>query len=121
MFSVWDPRGLLLPFSIRSKIILQNLNRMTYAWDDKLREADLREWREWRREAAELDEVKIPRALISQDKPVRETSLQVFFDASQDAYGTCAYLRREFEDNTVYAGRWERTSCATEGTINLQA
>ena len=27
-FSVWDPRGLLLPFSIRSKIILQNLNSL---------------------------------------------------------------------------------------------
>ena len=45
-FSVWDPRGLFLPFSIRSKIILQNLNRMKYGWDDKLKEADLREWRE---------------------------------------------------------------------------
>ena len=39
-FSVWDPRGLLLPFSMRSKIILQNLNRMKYGWDDELREAE---------------------------------------------------------------------------------
>ena len=101
VFSVWDPRGFLLPFSIRSKIILQNLNRMKYGWDDELMEADLREWREWRREGADLAAVKIPRALLSQDKPVRETSLQVFSDASQDAYGTCAYLRREFKDNTV--------------------
>ena len=29
-FSVWNPRGLLLLFSIRSKITLQNLNRMKY-------------------------------------------------------------------------------------------
>jgi len=42
-FSVWHPRGLLLPFSIRSKIILQNLNCMKYGWDDELKEADLRE------------------------------------------------------------------------------
>ncbi|PFX25222.1 hypothetical protein AWC38_SpisGene10168 [Stylophora pistillata] len=49
-FSVWDPRG-LLPFSIRSKIILQNLNRVKYGWDDELKEVDLREWREWHREA----------------------------------------------------------------------
>ena len=34
MFSVWDPRGLLLSFSIRSKIILQNLNLLKYGWDD---------------------------------------------------------------------------------------
>ena len=100
-FSVWDPRGLLLPFSIRSKVILQNLNRVKYGWDDELREADLREWREWHKEASELDEVKVPRALVGQDKPVRETTLHVFCDASQEVYGTCAYLRREFEDDTV--------------------
>ena len=101
VFSVWDPRGLLLPFSIRSKIVLQNLNRMKYGWDDELMEDDLRVWREWRREAAELDVVKIPRALLSPDKPVREASLQVFSDASQDAYGACAYFRRKFKDNAV--------------------
>ena len=39
-FSVWDPREFLLPFSIRSKIILQNLNRLRYGWDDELKEAD---------------------------------------------------------------------------------
>ena len=100
-FSVWDPRGLLLPFSIRSKIILQNLNRMKYGWDDELKEADLREWREWRKEAEKLDEVRIPQTLLQEQKPVRETALHVFCDASQNAYGACAYLRRAFTDDTV--------------------
>ena len=100
-FSVWDPRGLVLPFTIRSKIILQNLNHMKYSWDDDLRKADLREWREWHSEAAALDEIKISRAFLGQMKAVRETSLHVFCDSSQDAYGACAYLRREFEDTTL--------------------
>ena len=60
-FSVWDPRGLLLPFTIKSKIILQSLNRMKYGWDDELKEADLQKWREWHRETEKLDEVRIPR------------------------------------------------------------
>ena len=89
-FSVWDPRGLLLPFTIRSKIILQSLNRMEYGWDDDLKEADLQEWREWHREAEKLDEVRIPRPLFQEQKPIRETALHVFCDASQDAYGVCA-------------------------------
>ena len=40
VFSVLDPRGLLLPFSIRSKNTLQNSNRMKYGWDDELMEDD---------------------------------------------------------------------------------
>ena len=74
-------------------MILQNLNRMKYGSDDELMEDDLQVWHEWRREAAELYVKKIPRALFSQDKPAQETLLQVFTDASQDAYGTRAYLR----------------------------
>jgi len=100
-FSVWDSRGLLLPFSIRSKIILQNLNRLKYEWDDELKEADLREWREWFKESELLETVQIPQALFRRNEPFRETNLQVFCDASQDTYGACAYLRREFEGNVV--------------------
>ena len=33
-------------------------------------------------------------------KAERET-LHLFCDSSQDAYGACVYLRREFEDTTV--------------------
>ena len=92
-FSVWDPRGLLLPFSIRRKIIQQNLNRMKYGWDEEMKEADLREWSKWCKEAEQLDEVKIPRTILNCDKVIRETTLHVFSDASQNAYGACAYLR----------------------------
>ncbi|XP_068684884.1 uncharacterized protein [Montipora foliosa] len=103
-FSVWDPRGLLLPFSIRSKIILQNLNRMKYRWDDELKEADLQEWREWRKEAEKLDEVRIPRALIQEQNPVRETALHVFCDASQNAGPKFLYESAElWSENKVKA------------------
>ena len=74
---------------------------MKYGWDDELKEADLREWCEWCKDAEELDEVKIPRALLNCDKVIRETTLYVFCDARQNAYGACAYLRREFEEEEL--------------------
>ena len=101
VFSVWDPRGLLLPFSIGSKIILQNLNRLKYGWDDGLKEADVREWCEWFKESWRLETVQILRTLFSRNELFLETILNVFCDASQDAYGASAHLRREFEDNVV--------------------
>ena len=99
--SMWDPRGHLLPFLIRSKIILQNLNRLKYGSDDEFKEADLRGWREWFKETELLETVQIPRALFSRNRPFRETNLHVFCDASQDTYGACPYLRGEFKDNVV--------------------
>ena len=69
------------------------MNRLKYGWDDELKEADLSECREWFKESELLETVQIP--------PFRETNLHVLCDASQDAYGVCAYLRREFEDNVV--------------------
>ena len=41
VFSVWEPRGLLLLFSIQGGITLQNLNQMKYRQDNKLKEVDL--------------------------------------------------------------------------------
>ena len=53
------------------------------------------------REVEKLEEVRIPRTLFQEQKPIRETALHVFCDASQDAYGACTYIRRAFTDDTV--------------------
>ena len=74
---------------------------LKYGWGDELKEAGLREWREWFKESGLLETVQIPQALFRRTEPFRETNLHVFCDASQDAYGASGYLRRGFEDNVV--------------------
>ena len=54
----------------KKSLLIKNLNCMKYGWDDELKEADLREWREWRKEAEKLDKVRIPRALLQGQKPI---------------------------------------------------
>ena len=57
--------------------MLQNLSGLKYEWNDELKEADIREWREWFKESELLDTAQIPRALFSWNEPFRETNLHV--------------------------------------------
>jgi hypothetical protein len=43
-FSIWDPRGQILPFSIRAKMLLQKLHRKKIGWDDEINDDELNEW-----------------------------------------------------------------------------
>ena len=68
-----------------------------------MKEADLCEWREWFKQSELLETVQIPQALFSRNRPFRETNLHLFL--SQDAYGACAYLRPEFIECRLVAGK----------------
>ena len=66
-----------------------------------MKEADLHEWCRWFKEPELIETVQILRALLSRKELFREIILNVFCDASQDAYGASAYRRRKFEDDVV--------------------
>ena len=51
------------------------------------------------KEMKELDNVSFERCLTA-DKAVDPPMLCVFADASQEAFGACAYLRQRKDDNT---------------------
>ena len=86
----YDPIGFAAAFIIRAKIGLQELWQTGLHWDDKLpcnvvqgNEGAQRDWR-W---------------LVPPETPEAPV-LCVFSDASQDAFGACAYIRQKTKQNT---------------------
>ena len=92
--SVFDPLGILSPFVLLGKKILQQLCREAKEWDERIPEHLIVEWERWRRDVCHLAKIKVPRCY----KPdgfgqVKVAKLHSFSDASEEGYGQCSYLR----------------------------
>ena len=61
-------------------------------WDDPIPEDDKQQWSAFFNELPEMDQVKFERCLKPSDA-VCNPILIIFCDASEDAYGSCAYVR----------------------------
>ena len=98
---VFDPLGLVSPFVLRAKILVQRLWAMKLDWDQPLSGSELSEWNSWLAELHCLEQVEIPRCY----KQAAEVSaaesrcqLHVFCDASELAFGAVAYFRLSSAD-----------------------
>jgi len=97
--SVYDPLGLLCPFVLPAKLILQELCRKKYGWDDELPPDDVIRWRQWLEDLSMLNRFMIRRCLKPPDtSQVEMCSLHHFCDASQVGYGVVSYVRLEFAE-----------------------
>ena len=92
--SVYDPLGLLTPFTIRGKRLVQDLTRGQIGWDEPLTDRSLGEWKAWVEELAGIGQVRVPRCI--QPSGFGELSgveLHHFSDVSVTAYGSATYVR----------------------------
>ncbi|XP_037501540.1 uncharacterized protein LOC119375434 [Rhipicephalus sanguineus] len=90
---VYDPLGYLSPFTVKGKLIFQDLWKRKHSWDDTLPDEVQAAWNAW---CAELPEVQaqIPRYVFLHDSSVELAfELHIFTDASPKAYGACIYVR----------------------------
>ena len=94
---LYDPLGLLAPFSLQAKILIQRLWAGDYGWDDQLQQDELRTWMEWLSELPNVRKMTVPRCYGEVGHDCRR-ELHTFCDASQDAFGATAYIRTIMSD-----------------------
>ena len=90
--SVFDPLGLIAPFLVRSRVLIQRVWMLKIGWDELLPEEICTPWMEWLGQFAEIPEIKIPRWT---GLKARGTSYQLhtFCDASEEGICAVTYIR----------------------------
>lgn len=100
--SIYDPLGLVSPFLLEGKKILQAVCKDGKDWDDPVEETVEAQWKHWLNDLQNLAGLNIPRCY----KPTKfgaltDVQLHHFSDACQDGYGQCSYLRLVDDQSNV--------------------
>ena len=92
--SVYDPRGFSAPFILNAKMILQDLCRYNFGWDNKILAEYMHRWQAWLQELPKLKQLEIDQCIKSLDfGEISLSQLHHFSDASQQGYRAVTYLR----------------------------
>ncbi|KRZ52845.1 hypothetical protein T02_1196 [Trichinella nativa] len=88
--SVFDPLGIVGPFVLKGKLIMQAIWRVHPEWKAPLSEEWEARWQQWASDVKVVATVSIPRWYgIDRGKP---STMHVFVDAATVGYGSVAYL-----------------------------
>ena len=92
--SIFDPLGLVSPFLLTGRNILQAICRDGCTWDDPISAELEHKWLKWKAELPRLSELNIRRC-FKPAEAAREARVELhhFSDASEIGYGQCSYLR----------------------------
>ncbi|XP_045777595.1 uncharacterized protein LOC123875672 [Maniola jurtina] len=96
---IFDPLGLLSPTIMTVKILLQRLWLLKTDWDTQLPEEVADEFKRFLSNLDVLSCLRIPRHTFT--KHHIRAELHIFTDASQKAYGACAYIRTLTQNGSV--------------------
>ena len=99
---IFDPLGLLSPFTIRWKVLFQALCNEHTDWDEQLKDEHLKKWNSLTAELQTLNNVRIPRCYFDNKcSQLKFSQLHCFSDASERAYAATIYLRSTYDDGHV--------------------
>lgn len=95
VMAMFDPLGLLSPFTVLGKMLVQDLWRTGCGWDEKIDDECFSTWMRWVSLFPSIAEIRIPRSYFqkAQSHQVKNLQLHIFTDAGEKAYGCVAYFR----------------------------
>ncbi|CAB4009754.1 Hypothetical predicted protein [Paramuricea clavata] len=102
---IYDPLGLAAPFTVRAKILMRKLwigESKDLTWDDPILASLREEWLRFFIELFNMEKVRF-RRWVKPVGVVGNPALVMFSDGSDQAYGTCAYVRWQLENWTFAA------------------
>ncbi|GFV84848.1 integrase catalytic domain-containing protein [Trichonephila clavipes] len=98
---IFNPLGIIAPYMIRLKILIQNVWEMGLLWDQEMPLIIKKPFNEWCYELKDLHLVLIPRFYDFTDSNATNKQLHCFSDSSKKAYGTVIYFRVIWTDGTI--------------------
>ena len=101
VMSIYDPLGLLSPFTLQAKILLRQTWEIDVGWDDPLTETMCKEWSQFFEQMFCAEKIEFPRCLRPPNAK-GDPQLVIMSDGSEQAYGCVAYVRWELHDGTFF-------------------
>ena len=98
--SLFDPLGIIMPFSIRVRCILQSIVKQGNNWNNQILREFQHDLQQWVEEYEQMPEISISRCLIL--NPDDKHELHIFCDASSTAIATTIYIRSIIHQTTQY-------------------
>lgn len=102
IMSIFDPLGLISPFIIKSKIIMQEVWLSKVNWDEPLRDEEHARWISWLQSLRDIEEIRIPRCITPKVNYLGSAQLHAFCDASLKAYTAAVYVRFAIQDLSAH-------------------
>ena len=102
---LFDPLGLIAPFTITARILLQQCWREGVNWDEDVPTEVLSKWQNWVESLPDLQNLRFDRCLKGNDTRGKRISLQelhTYADASGKAYAAASFVRTVFADGSVH-------------------
>ncbi|CAI2732197.1 unnamed protein product [Schistosoma spindalis] len=101
--SLYDPLGLLAPFILPMKQLLQRLSKLGLGWDEEIPSEECKRWLEILSELQRVENVSFPRCVLFPQSDRSLLELHIFCDASEIGYGAVAYIRSCILDTGIYS------------------